>query len=159
MKVRKAVITAAGRNQRGLPLQTLVDRDGTTKSCLRVILDEAVSTGVEEVCVVINPGDQKSYLEAAGDAGPRLTVAEQAQPLGYGHALHCAKKFVGADPFLHLVSDHLYLSRAKARCAAQLVSVAEAEGCSVSAVQPTRESMLAYYGTIGGRRVTGRNDL
>ena len=48
MKVRKAVITAAGRNQRALPLQTLVDRDGSQKSCLRVIIDEALSTGVDE---------------------------------------------------------------------------------------------------------------
>ena len=58
MKVRKGVITAAGRGQRALPLQTLVDRDGSQKSSLRVILDEALSTGVEEVCVVVNPGDQ-----------------------------------------------------------------------------------------------------
>jgi UTP--glucose-1-phosphate uridylyltransferase len=160
MKVRKAVITAAGRNQRNLPLQTLVDRDGTTKSGLRVIIDEALSTGVDDICVVVNPGDQNAYRDAAGDAGARLTFAEQGQPRGYGHALHCAKRFVGADPFLHLVSDHLYLSRlADQRCAQQLVAAAEAEGCSVSAVQPTRESMLTYYGTIGGRRVAGRNDV
>ncbi len=159
MKVRKAVITAAGRNQRALPLQALVDRDGTTKSSLRVILDEALSTGVDDLCVVINPGDQAAYLEAAGDAAGRITFAEQHQPRGYGHALHCARRFVGADPFLHLVSDHLYISRVPARCAQQLVSVAESQGCAVSGVQSTRESMLTYYGTIGGRRVAGSNDL
>src|SRR3954469_20633687 len=109
MKVRKAVITAAGRNQRALPLQTLVDRDGSQKSCLRVIIDEALSTGVEDICVVVNPGDPSAYLEAAGDAAGLLPFAEQPQPRGYGHALYCARPFVGADPFLHLVSDHLYL--------------------------------------------------
>lgn len=161
MKVRKAVITAAGRNQRHLPLQTLVDRDGAPKSGLRVIIDEALSTGVEEICIVINPGDQAVYREAAGsDAAGRLSFAEQQQPRGYGHALHCAKKFVAGDPFLHLVSDHLYISQLPGqRCAQQLVAVTAVEGGAVSAVQPTRESMLTYYGTIGGRRVAGRGDL
>jgi UTP--glucose-1-phosphate uridylyltransferase len=57
------------------------------------------------------------------------------------------------------VSDHLYITRGKHRCAEQLVEAAQAAECSVSAVQPTRESMLPYYGTVGGRRVAGRTDL
>src|SRR5687767_15002292 len=105
MKIRKAVITAAGRSQRALPLQTLVDRDGWQKSCLRIIVDEALSTGVEEVCVVVSPGDQAAYADAAGDAAGRLQFVEQARPLGYGHALLAAREFAGHDPFLHLVSD------------------------------------------------------
>src|SRR2546423_13018852 len=101
MKVRKAVITAAGRTQRTLPLQTLVARDGSQKPCLRVIIDEALSTGVEDICVVVTPGDASAYLEAAGDAASLLQFAEQPQPpRGYGHALYCARSFVGADPFL-----------------------------------------------------------
>jgi len=161
MKVRKAVITAAGRNQRALPLQTLVDRDGSQKSCLRVIIDEALSTGVDQICIVVNPGDQPVYLDAAGDAANRLHFAEQpAPPRGYGHALFCARPFVGSDPFLHLVSDHLYLSRLPGKtCARQLVQAAEANDCAVSGVQPTRESVLTYYGTVGGRRVQGAGDL
>ena len=160
MKIRKAVITAAGRAQRGLPLQTLVDRDGQQKSGLHIIIDEALSTGVEEICLVVSPGDRQAYREAAGDAAGRLQFAEQPAPRGYGHALYCARAFVGADPFLHLVSDHLYISRATtARCAQQLVRVAEAENCSVSGVHPTRENMLPYYGTVGGRRVSGQGDL
>jgi UTP--glucose-1-phosphate uridylyltransferase len=159
MKIRKAVITAAGRTQRGLPLQTLVDRDGTQRSALRIILQEATSCGVEEICAVITPGDQKLYAEAAGELAGRLQFVEQKEPLGYGHAMHCARAFVGNDPFLHLVSDHLYLSRAGTRCAQQLVAVAESQNCSVSAVQATRENMLTYYGTVGGRRVAGQNSL
>jgi UTP--glucose-1-phosphate uridylyltransferase len=160
MKIRKAVITAAGRAQRGLPLQTLVDRDGHSKSGLKIIIDEALSTGVDEICLVISPGDQRAYAEAAGDAAGRLHFAEQPSPRGYGHALYCARKFVGADPFLHLVSDHLYISRiAQTRCAQQLVRVAEAEECAVSGVQSTRENVLPYYGTVGGRRVAGQSDL
>jgi UTP--glucose-1-phosphate uridylyltransferase len=159
MKIRKAVITAAGKTQRGLPLQTLVDRDGIQKSALRIILQEAISSGVEEVCAIINCGDQRLYSEAAGELAGRLQFVEQTEPLGYAHALHCAKAFVGGDPFLHLVSDHLYLSKSGARCAQQLVQIAETHNCSVSAVQATRESMLTFYGTVGGRRVAGQNSL
>jgi len=66
MKVRKAVITAAGRSQRTLPLQRLVDRDGADKSALQIVLEEILSAGVEEVAVVIGPGDGPAYKEAAG---------------------------------------------------------------------------------------------
>ena len=159
MRIRKAVITAAARGQNGLPLQTLVDRDGVQKSALRIILEEAISSGVDDVCIVVRPGDQAAYAAAAGDLASRLDFVEQDQPRGYGHALHCAKPFVGSDPFLHLVSDHLYISRESSRCARQLVQIAETESCSVSGVQSTRESVLTHYGAIGGRRVPGRNRL
>ena len=159
MRIRKAVITAAARGQNLLPLQTLVDRDGIQKSALRIILEEAISSGVSEICLVVRPGDQGAYAAAACELAPRLHFVEQNQPRGYGHALHCAKSFVGNDPFLHLVSDHLYISRDTGRCARQLVQIAETESCSVSGVQPTRESVLTLYGTIGGRRVPGRNRL
>ena len=61
MKIRKAVITAAGKNQRTLPLQTLVDRDGRTKSALSIIIEEARQAGVEEIGVVISPDDEAAY--------------------------------------------------------------------------------------------------
>ena len=67
--------------------------------------------------------------------------------------------FVRQDPFLHLVGDHLYVCRGERSGASNLVATAEAHGCSVSAVQPTRESLLARFGTVGGRRVPGRQDL
>jgi len=159
MRIRKAVITAAARGQNLLPLQTLVDRDGVQKSALRIILEEATSSGVDEICLVVRPGDQAAYAAAAGDIASRLHFVEQNQPRGYGHALHCARTFVGSDPFLHLVSDHLYVSRQTTRCARQLVQIAETESCSVSGVQSTRESVLTHYGAIGGRRVAGGNRL
>lgn len=153
------MITAAGRNQRALPLQTLVDRDGQTKSALRIVVEEACSAGAEEVCVVIAPGDKDAYRRAAGDFPGHLHLVEQAEPRGYGHALLVAREFTGEDPFLHLVSDHLSLSRSKQRCAQQLVQTAVNEACAVSAVQPTRETMLPYFGTIGGRRVPQHANL
>ncbi len=159
MKVTKAVITAAGRSQRALPLQTVVDRDGTPKSVLRVLVEEALQAGVEDICVVVCPGDEGTYADAVGDRAGRLVFVPQAEPRGYGHAIHCAKDFVGGRPFLHLVGDHLWVGQGAKGCAQQLVEVAETEACAVSAVQASRETLLRYHGAIGGRRVPGRQDL
>jgi len=159
MDIRKAVITAAGPSQRTLPLQTLVDRDGKTKTALAIIVEEALSSGAEEVCVVVCPGDADTYRAAAGPHGKRLQFVEQTKPLGYGHAVWSAKAFTGTEPFLLMVGDHLYLSREGRSCARQLVEVAAAENCAVSAVQATHESKLPYYGVAGGRLAENRKGL
>jgi UTP--glucose-1-phosphate uridylyltransferase len=151
MELRKAVITAAGKSQRGLPLQTLVDREGVTKSALAIIIEEVLRAGIEQIAIVIAPGDEAAFRAAAGTHAPRLTFIEQAQPLGYAHAVACAAAFCGGDPFLLLVGDHLYLSHTGQGCAEQLVAIARTENCAVSAVQSTHESKLPYYGAVGGK--------
>lgn len=159
MPITKAVITAAGRRQRTLPLQVLTDRDGVEKSVLNILLDEVVAAGIDAICLVVHPGDERAYAQVAGPHAGRIQFVHQEEPLGHGHAVHCAHDFVGRDSFLHLVGDHLYVSHAVQNCAQTLVSVAEAEACAVSAVQATRESLLPYYGAIGGRRLAGRQGL
>jgi UTP--glucose-1-phosphate uridylyltransferase len=155
VKVTKAVITAAGKSQRTLPLQTLVDRDGASKSALAILAEEITGAGIEEIAVIICPGDEAAYAAAAGPHARRMRFIEQPAALGYGHAVHCAAAFTGSDPFLLMVGDHLYLSRTEASCTAQLLSSIAQEKCSVSAVQATHESKLPNYGAIGGRRVPG----
>ncbi len=159
MKIRKAVITAAAPKQRTLPLQTLVDRDGAQKSVLGIIIAEALRVGIEDICVVVCPGDETAYRAAAGDDARSLRFVAQPRPLGYGHAVYCARDFVAGEPFLHMVGDHVYVSDDAKVCAQQLVEVAQTQGCSVSAVQPTRENLLPYFGAVGGRRVKGSRDL
>ena len=159
MRITKALITAAGRRQRTLPLQTLIDRDGVEKSVLRILVEEVIAAGVDDIAVVVSPGDEKAYADVAGEHAGRLHFVPQSEPLGYGHAVHCARDFVGDEPFLHLVGDHLYVSRDGQGCAQRLVQVAQAQGCAISAVQATREHLLPYYGAVGGRRLAGRDDL
>ncbi len=159
MEIKRAIITAAGKNQRTLPLQTLVDRDGTTKTALLIIIEEILAAGIEDICVVIYPGDEAAYTTAAGSLAKHLKFVEQTEPLGYGHAVFCARKFAGDKPFLLLVGDHLYVSRDQKRCAEQLVEIAATENCAVSAVQATHESKLPYFGTVGGQLLTGRKGL
>ena len=159
MKITKAVITAAGRRQRTLPLQTLIDQDGVEKSVLRVIVEEVLRANVEQICVVVSPGDEAAYTQVAGDHARRLRFIHQLNAKGYGHAVFCAREFTGQEPFLHLVGDHLYVSATEKGCAQHLVEVAQSEECSVSAVQRTRESHIGHYGVIGGHRVHGRQGL
>ena len=159
MHISKAVITAAGLSQRTLPLQTLIDRDGEEKSVLAILVEEVQQAGIDDICVVVRPGDEEPYAAVAGRHAARLHFVHQPEPLGYGHAIYCASSFVGSDPFLHLVGDHLYVSHEARGCAQQLVAVASAEECAVSVVQPTRETLLPYFGAVGGRRVPGQPGL
>ncbi len=171
MTVRKAVITAAGPHQRTLPLQTLTDRDGIEKTILRLLLDEVFSTDVEEACVVVAPDDEAPYRQAAGDLAARVRFIEQTEQRGYGHAVFCARPFTGEEPFLHLVGDHVYVDRQvvyvdgqvagghETSCARRLTKLAELEECAVSSVQPTRESQIGHFGTIGGQQIAGSNGL
>jgi UTP--glucose-1-phosphate uridylyltransferase len=158
LKITKAVITAAAPSQRTLPLQTLVDRDGVQKSVLGIILGEAHGAGIKDVCVVIHPGDEAAYREAAGEEAGGVRFVAQHEPRGYGHAIYCARDFVAGEPFLHMVGDHVYVSGDR-RCARQIVDAAEAQSCAVSGVQATRENQLPYFGAIGGQRVAGTQDL
>jgi UTP--glucose-1-phosphate uridylyltransferase len=155
MKVRKAVITAAGPHQRTLPLQTLVDRDGVEKPILRIVLEEVLGAHIEQACIVIAPGDEKLYVQAAGDLAAMVRFVEQPEPRGYGHAIYCSRPFTADEPFLHLVGDHVYLSTPENGCARHLVDLAEMENCTVSSVQPTRENHIGRFGAIGGQHVAG----
>lgn len=186
MKLKRALITAAGRDGQSLPLQRLIDRDGTPKTALQIIVEEAVAAGADEIGIVVRPGDEAAFRAAAGGSPSRLELIPQPEPRGYGHAIKSGRAFLADEPFLHLVGDHLavselatteradsserddeaaggahagHASHGSRRCAEQLVAVAEAEACAVSAVQATRESMLPYFGTIGGRRVAGSRGL
>jgi hypothetical protein len=55
MQVKKAVITAAGRTQRNLPLQTLFDEQGTERSVLSLVVREAVRAGIDDICIIVWP--------------------------------------------------------------------------------------------------------
>lgn len=191
VQISKAVITAAARGARQYPasdtvqkaMLPLVDRDGLTKPVLQIIAEEALESGIEEICVVGAPGDDVVYrnhfrnyaanLRSAFrgvawaeeqarrliDLEQRLRFAEQPEPQGYGHAVWCARSFVGNDPFLLLLGDHLYLSAESRRCARQVIDLASSENCAVSAVQATREHLIHQYGTLSGRRLAQRIDV
>jgi UTP--glucose-1-phosphate uridylyltransferase len=182
-KVRKAVITAAGRGTRQYPASTavqkemfpLVDRDGLTKPVVQIIGEEAIDAGIEQICIVTPPGEEAPYREyfrrmtdvevkqfrgkdwaileseKLGAFGERLSFVEQYTPEGFGHAVYQARQWVGDEPFLLLLGDHVYISDIKDRCARQLIKVYEQYMLdSATAVQPTVERLLHLFGVIRG---------
>jgi UTP--glucose-1-phosphate uridylyltransferase len=156
LRIKKAVITAAGPSQRALPLQTVIDRDGREKSVLAIFVEQALAANIQEICVVVWPEDAPLYAQAAGAHGGTVRFIPQPQPLGYAHAVWCARDFTRGEPFLHMVGDHLYVSATAKPSTQRLVELAESEECSVSGVQATRESLLPHFGALAGRRMSGR---
>jgi UTP--glucose-1-phosphate uridylyltransferase len=184
-KVRKAVITAAGKGTRQYPASSavqkemfpLVDRDGLTKPIIQIIGEEAIESGIEEICIITQPGEEDQYRqyfrrfdddvvksfrgkswailesEKLGAFGERLHFAEQHSAEGFGHAVYQARKFVGDEPFLLLLGDHIYISDIEDRCANQLLRVFEQRdgATAVTGVQPTLEKLLHLFGVIQGR--------
>jgi UTP--glucose-1-phosphate uridylyltransferase len=156
MQIRKAVITAAGKDQRNLPMQTLFDQQGKERSVLSLVVREAVRAGITDVGIVVWPGDEEPYARLLADDGARLTFVRQTEARGYAHAVLSARSFVNDEPFLHFVGDHIYVGTEASGSAKRLVEAAAAEGCAISAVQVTRESLLPFYGTVGGQPAPGK---
>lgn len=160
MSPRQAVITAADWKQQFLPLQTMVDRTGRTRKVLGLLLDEITSTGIESIALVVRPGDEPLYRDAVDVAKADVTFITQPDPGGYGHAILCAAPFIKNEPFLLMVSDHVYVSALTGQtCAQQLTAIAAEHDGLVSAVQATHESRLASFGAVGGALFDARQRL
>jgi len=191
MKTQKAFITAAARNERLYPAATtvqksmlpVIDIDGLNKPIIQIIAEEALQSGIEEICIVCASGDEERYLESfhtlydtsllyqqsTGVSSQaqsiknildRLTFVVQSEPLGYGHAVYQAKDFVKNEPFLLLHGDYLSISNLPdKRCAKQIINLAGEEECSVAAVHPTIEHQISKYGTLTGRNYKTYNGV
>jgi len=159
MDVKKAVITAAGPGQRKLPLQTLIDKDGIEKTLLEFLVDEVKSAEIFDIYIVVHPDDESAFGQVIREDQHYVKFIPQHKPTGYGSALFCARDHVGDDPFLHLVGDHLYVYRGSGSSAKHLVEFANKRECSVSTVQPTRESKIPNFGVVGGKRLQGVQDV
>ena len=184
-RIRKAVITAAGRGTRQYPASSavqkemfpLVDKDGLTKPVIQIIGEEAIEAGVEEICIVTQPGEEalyRQYFRRMNDEtlrafrgkdwailaseklqafGERLHFVSQDSPEGYGHAVYQSREFVGDEPFLLLLGDHIYIASDAAgrNCAGQLIDRYVASGLkAMSAVQATPRRKLHLFGTVRG---------
>ena len=172
MKVRKAIIPAAGLGTRLLPntksipkeLLPLVD-----KPVLQYIVEEAVAAGVEEILIITNRGKSpiEDYFDYAPDLEARLlsdgkekearTVREvadmadvyflrQKETKGLGHAIWRAKSFVGDEPFGILLGDDIMLSETPVL--KQLVNAAEANHCSAIAIREFPDEEICKYSSV-----------
>ena len=172
MKVRKAIIPAAGLGTRLLPNTKSIPKEMlplVDKPVLQYIVEEAVAAGVEEILIITNRGKSpiEDYLDYAPDLEARLlsdgkekearTVREvadmadvyflrQKETKGLGHAIWRAKSFVGDEPFGILLGDDIMLSETPVL--KQLVDAAEANHCSAIAIREFPDEEICKYSSV-----------
>jgi UTP--glucose-1-phosphate uridylyltransferase len=189
IRVKKAVLPAAGFGTRFLPATKAVPKELlpiVDKPTIQYIMEEVVHSGIEEVILIT--GREKGSIEDHFDTSAELEnhlrkkgrrdllkivqeVSEmvtlvsvrQKEPLGLGHAVLCAKKAVGNEPFVVLLGDDLI--DASVPCVRQMIDTYEelnrglkpsAPGCALIAVQRVPRTEAHLYGIIKGKKVKDR---
>lgn len=172
MKIRKAIIPAAGLGTRFLPATKAQPKEMlpiVDKPTIQYIVEEAVASGIEEIVIIIGRGKRsiedhfdKSYeLEDALLKKKQLSMLEEVQKisglaniyyvrqkeaLGLGHAILAAQSFIGNEPFAVLLGDDIVMSETP--CLKQLIDVFEYCNSSVIAVQNVPEEDVSKYGIV-----------
>jgi UTP--glucose-1-phosphate uridylyltransferase len=178
--VRKAVITAAGKGTRHYPatnavqkeLFPIVDRDGVTKPVIQFVVEEALAGGIEQICIITQPGGEKAFQEhfagLPSDSSLRqkpwaqrecenlehmqsiISYVFQETQEGFGHAVHCAAEWVGDEPFMLMLGDHIYMAEETGLCSRQMIQTYADHSRSVFGVQQTSVDRLHLFGTVKG---------
>ncbi|WGG45418.1 UTP--glucose-1-phosphate uridylyltransferase GalU [Rossellomorea sp. DA94] len=172
-KVRKAIIPAAGLGTRFLPATKAQPKEMlpiVDKPTIQYIIEEAVASGIEDIIIVTGRGKRaiedhfdKSYEleETLAKKGKYEQLEEvqgisklanihyirQKEPLGLGHAISCASRFIGDEPFAVLLGDDIVHSPENP-CLKQLIDVYERYNSSVIGVQEVPEQEVSKYGVI-----------
>ncbi len=180
MKVKKAVIPAAGLGTRFLPATKVVPKELlpiVDKPILQWIVEESVSAGVEEVILITKRAkgsieqhfhpfsDLEEHLEKKGEKDllrkvreitnrVKLVFVRQRNPLGLGHAILCAQRVVGREPFAVLLGDDLI--DAPTPCIRQMIDLYERWGGALIAIQKVPRSETHLYGIIQGKKIEDR---
>jgi len=152
----------------------VISGDGWAKPAIIAIAEEALSAGIEEIAVMVQAADvdhfrevfcippsaayrrklskeARDYSEYLLEIGHRITFLPQETQEGFGHAVYCAAEWVGDEPFLLLLGDHLYASDREESCAGQLLEAWKRVGHSVVGLQPTPIEDVHNFGTVCGR--------
>jgi UTP-glucose-1-phosphate uridylyltransferase/mevalonate kinase len=151
----------------------VVDGNGRAKPAIFAIVEEAIAAGIEEVCILVQGRDRelfeeifctppkienfnklseesRKYSEYLMDIGHRITFLSQNVQDGFGHAVYCARSWVGDEPFLLLLGDHLYTSSVGIPCSRQLIDAFESVGRSVVGLKETSGSEVHHFGCVAG---------
>lgn len=180
MKIRKAIIPAAGLGTRFLPATKAQPKEMlpiVDKPTIQYIVEEAINSGIEDIIIVT--GRNKRAIEDHFDRSIELEYAlkdsgkddlldlvqdisnmvdihyiRQKTPKGLGHAIWCARSFIGNEPFAVLLGDDVIYS--KKPCLRQLMDIAEEKSCSVIGVQQIDRADVSKYGIVDGERIEDR---
>ncbi len=172
MKVKKAVIPAAGLGTRMLPVTKTVPKEMlpmVDRPVLQYIVQEAVAAGIEDILIITNRGKDvmEDYFDYAPELEDKLMQAgkddlielvhkpanlaniffvRQKQTLGLGHAIYQARRFVGNEPFAVLLGDDII--RAKTPVTKQLIAAAEKYHASAVGVQQVSDEAIHRYSSV-----------
>ncbi|RKP53185.1 UTP--glucose-1-phosphate uridylyltransferase [Cohnella endophytica] len=179
-KVRKAIIPAAGLGTRFLPATKAMPKEMlpiVDKPTIQYIVEEAVESGIEDIIIVTGKGkraiedhfDSAFELEQTLLERKKLELLEEVQrsskiidihyirqkePKGLGHAVWCARKFIGDEPFAVLLGDDIV--RAETPCLLQLIEKFQFMQSSIVAVQPVPDEEVSRYGIVNPIEQYGR---
>lgn len=177
MKVKKAVIPAAGFGTRFLPYTKAQPKEMlpiVDKPTLQFIIEEAIASGIEEILIITgrnktsieNHFDRSIELELELERTGKMDLLEeirkisnmanihyirQKEPLGLGHAIYCAKSFIGDEPFAVLLGDDIIHSRKP--CLKQLIDVYDVYKTTVLGVQEVPKEEVNKYGIVCGKEI------
>ncbi len=181
MFVRKAIFPVAGLGTRFLPATKSVPKEMLTvvdKPLLQYAVEEARSAGIEQFIFVVSPnkeavsnhfGNSDELERILIDTGKSTFLASvrgcqlppdtahfvvQKEPLGLGHAVWCAREFVGSEPFAVILPDDLVL--AKPPCLGQMLAAWKKVGGNMVAVMDVPTNLVERYGVVMPGEVQGR---
>jgi len=154
-------------------LLPVIDAEGRAKPAILAIVEEALGAGLEEVGIIIQERDRgafeelfyvppavehlnrlsredQEYCRYLDEVGNRVTFIIQDAQEGFGHAVYCSREWVGDEPFLLMLGDHLYRSHTEVSCARQVLDVYEKDGRSVLGLKPVPAAEVYRFGCAAG---------
>jgi len=170
-RVRKAIIPAAGLGTRFLPATKAMPKEMlpiVNKPTIQYIVEEAVASGIEDIIIVtgkgkraiedhfdhafeletnlVEKGKLKLLEEVRRPSSVDIHYIRQKEPKGLGHAVWCARRFIGDEPFAVLLGDDIVVGDTP--CLKQLMDQYEETQASVIGVQPVSDEETTRYGII-----------
>ena len=180
-KIRKAIIPAAGLGTRFLPATKAQPKEMlpiVDKPTIQYIIEEAIASGIEEILIItgrskksiedhfdrsveleleLSKAGKDEMLEMVHDISEMVDIhyIRQKEPKGLGHAIHCAKAFVGDEPFAILLGDDIVYNDEKP-CLKQLIDCYDEYKTSILGVQTVPEENVSKYGIVDGIEIEDR---
>ncbi|XJZ26737.1 UTP--glucose-1-phosphate uridylyltransferase GalU [Bacillota bacterium Lsc_1132] len=180
MKVRKAIIPAAGLGTRFLPATKAMPKEMlpiVDKPTIQYIVEEAVASGIEDIIIVTGKGKraiedhfdnsfelehnllEKGKMDLLDEVQKSSKLVDihyirQKEPKGLGHAIWCARKFIGDEPFAVLLGDDIV--QAKKPCLQQLMEQYERYNASILGVQSVADEEVSRYGIVDAQAIGER---
>lgn len=180
MRVKKAIIPAAGLGTRFLPATKAQPKEMlpiVDKPTIQFIIEEAIASGIEEILIItgrnkkciedhfdksielemeLEKSGKSELLELVRDISDMVDIhyIRQKEPKGLGHAIYCAKTFVGNEPFAVMLGDDVVDSEVP--CLKQLIDCYSEYNTSILGVQEVPEDEVSKYGIINGRFIEDR---